>query len=340
MERRRGLRDRARALLERTSVIPADRAQLKEVVSAAEHASPERLEKFATVLQEIAERIAFAEGGQHVTAGTHEPQFDVCLSFAGEQRAYVEKVVEALRRANVRFFYDRDANLWGRKLDEHLPVIYRDRARYCVVFVSKEYRRKRWTTRELRSALERAVVETREYILPARFDDTRLPGLDDDVAYVDLRHTSPEQLARLIVAHIGHVPDHDVFKQLARRAFQRLAEEMDDIYVEPLPRRIEKNVRTRYVRPEDELIALISNAHSAEDGIAVLTSGVVWRNDHRHRPERLSWRELRELKIIGAADDDVIRVGRDYEIDLSGSDAHARPVAHVLRQLARASHHP
>ena len=37
-----------------------------------------------------------------------------------------------------------------------------------------------------RQQLGRAVRERREYVLPARFDDTPLPGLLPDVSYVDL----------------------------------------------------------------------------------------------------------------------------------------------------------
>jgi len=53
-----------------------------------------------------------------------------------------------------------------------------------VVFVSAEYAARDWTRLERRAALARAVRERREYVLPARFDDTPLPGLlsDKDLA--------------------------------------------------------------------------------------------------------------------------------------------------------------
>jgi hypothetical protein len=57
-----------------------------------------------------------------------------------------------------------------------------------VVFVSAEYAARDWIRLERRAALARAARERREYVLPARFDDTQLPGLLPDVSYVDLAH--------------------------------------------------------------------------------------------------------------------------------------------------------
>lgn len=126
--------------------------------------------------------------------------YDVALSFASEDRPYVEKVAEALRKAGVRVFYDRyeEATLWGKNLYEHLDQVYRERAKFCVVFVSKHYESKLWTTHERRSAQARALSEHQEYILPARFDDTHLPGILPAVGYVDLRQKRPEEVAMLV----------------------------------------------------------------------------------------------------------------------------------------------
>jgi WD40 repeat protein len=79
----------------------------------------------------------------------------------------------------MRCFYDADEQieLWGKYLAEELPVIYGEQAAAVVVFVSAEYGARDWTRLERRAALARAVRERQEYVLPARFDDTPLPGL-------------------------------------------------------------------------------------------------------------------------------------------------------------------
>ena len=47
-------------------------------------------------------------------------EYEVALSFAGEQRDYVEKVSKELTRLNVGHFYDynEQVNLWGKNLTQ------------------------------------------------------------------------------------------------------------------------------------------------------------------------------------------------------------------------------
>nr|MDO8100130.1 TIR domain-containing protein [Candidatus Njordarchaeota archaeon] len=131
--------------------------------------------------------------------------YEVVLSFAGEDREYVEKVAEYLKRNNIGVFYDRyeEVSLWGKELTEFLDKVYRGSARYCVMFISKHYANKIWTTHERRSALAKAVQEKEEYILPARFDDTELPGLRPTIGYVDLRKKTPEELGKMVLQKLG-----------------------------------------------------------------------------------------------------------------------------------------
>ena len=107
---------------------------------------------------------------------------------------------QALKARGVRCFYDADEQieLWGKYLAEELPAIYGEQAAAVVVFVSAEYAARDWTRLERRAALGRAVRERREYVLPARFDDTPLPGLLSDMVTVDLRGRTPQQFAAMI----------------------------------------------------------------------------------------------------------------------------------------------
>jgi len=145
-----------------------------------------------------------ADGG--VDPGTQPGwRWDVALSFAGAQRSYVEQVAQALKAGGVRCFYDADEeiDLWGKFLPEELPAIYGEQAAVVVVFVSAEYAARDWTRLERRAALARAVQERREYVLPARFDDTLLAGLLWGMATVDLHGRSPQQFAAMIVEKLA-----------------------------------------------------------------------------------------------------------------------------------------
>lgn len=136
-----------------------------------------------------------------------EDAYEVVLSFAGEDREYVEAVADYLKNNNVKVFYDKyeEVTLWGKDLSEHLDKVYRGSARYCVMFISKNYANKVWTSHERRSALAKAIEEKEEYILPVRFDDTEIPGIRPTVGYVDLSKKTPEQLGKMILQKLGRL---------------------------------------------------------------------------------------------------------------------------------------
>jgi hypothetical protein len=132
-------------------------------------------------------------------------EFEVALSFAGEDRNIAEALAHLLESKGVRVFYDdfQTATLWGKNLYQHLQEVYRDKAEYCVVLVSKDYLRKSWTRHELEQAQARAFVESREYILPVRMDDTELPGINQTIGYVDLRKVTVTEVADLLLEKLG-----------------------------------------------------------------------------------------------------------------------------------------
>jgi MFS family permease len=136
-------------------------------------------------------------------------RFEVALSYASEDREYVDRVADALRGAGVPLFYDQyvQAHLWGRDLARHLREIYGRESRFVVLFISRSYAAKAWTTRELRFAQAQAIRRRGEdCLLPARIDDTRVPGLSPMIAYVDCRRTTPERLAALVLEKVRWPP--------------------------------------------------------------------------------------------------------------------------------------
>jgi hypothetical protein len=132
-------------------------------------------------------------------------RYEVVLSYAGEDQAYVDEVAKFLKERGIELFYApfKESDLWGTDLTEELDIIYRMEGRYCVMFLSKEYADKAWPTHERRSAMARAVQQRTRYILPCRFDDTEVPGLPPSVHYVDLRTKTPTQLGKLILEVLG-----------------------------------------------------------------------------------------------------------------------------------------
>ena len=135
-------------------------------------------------------------------------QYQVALSFAGEERSYVEEVARFLQARGIAVFYDEFEKiaLWGRNLAEELPAVYEHKSGRVVIFISKAWVDKAWPRHERQAALSRAVQEPEEYLLPVRFDDTPVPGLPDSVAYLRAKDYSPAVLATLVAMKLGIKP--------------------------------------------------------------------------------------------------------------------------------------
>jgi len=54
-------------------------------------------------------------------------KYDIALSFAGEDREYVDKVATILKNNNVKVFYDKfeEVDLWSKDLGIHFDYVYR-----------------------------------------------------------------------------------------------------------------------------------------------------------------------------------------------------------------------
>ncbi|NII28114.1 TIR domain-containing protein [Pseudoflavitalea sp. X16] len=152
-------------------------------------------------------------------------EFDVALSFAGEDRKYVEAVASFLLKSGLKVFYDKyeKANLWGKDLYQHLDNVYQNTSKYVVIFISQNYAKKLWTSHELKSAQARAFTESKEYILPARFDSTEIPGVRKTLGYIDLNEHTPSELAKLIIQKLEKHKLENVLPRDAKRLKQLLA---------------------------------------------------------------------------------------------------------------------
>lgn len=127
-----------------------------------------------------------SQGRRNAPIARSSYDYDVAISFAGEEREIARSIASGLRDRGFSVFFDEfePSALWGSDLGQLLDVIYRKRARYCIALLSKNYRTKIWTRHEFRSALARRIAENPEYILPVRIDDTEMDGLQPTTGYV------------------------------------------------------------------------------------------------------------------------------------------------------------
>lgn len=130
--------------------------------------------------------------------------YEVALSFAGEQRDYVRAVNEALKALDVKTFYDDDhaVDLWGKNHTEELLRIYAGDSHLVLMFISEHYVDKRWPRHERRAILTEVTQRGSPYLLPVRFDDSAVPGLDSGWHYLKAEQFTPERLAEATYAQL------------------------------------------------------------------------------------------------------------------------------------------
>ena len=131
-------------------------------------------------------------------------KYDVALSFAGEDRKYVEEVALFLKKKNIAVFYDyfEEENLWGKNLISYLEEIYTHKSKYCVIFISQYYVQKEWTCYESAAAMVRLLdsnTKQKEYLLPVKFDETKVPGILSTIGFIDGKKKTPDEIGNLII---------------------------------------------------------------------------------------------------------------------------------------------
>jgi hypothetical protein len=129
------------------------------------------------------------------------------MSFPGEKRRYVSRVVDALRGTlgsdSVFYDFDYQAQLARPNLDALLQRIYRDNSKLIVVFLCAEYAAKQWCGLEWRAIRDIVKTKEDERIMLIRFDNAAIEGLFSIDGYIDGESFSARQVADLIVTRLS-----------------------------------------------------------------------------------------------------------------------------------------
>ncbi|MCA1705675.1 MAG: toll/interleukin-1 receptor domain-containing protein, partial [Actinobacteria bacterium] len=125
--------------------------------------------------------------------------YDIAVSFAAEQRDYVERTVTAAKSLTLRVFYDRDMShtWWGRNFVVEQRKVYGQRALHFVPFISIEYLARPYPRDEFSYAMLRVVEREDRYILPVLVGEVVVPPelLHPCIGYLRAEEHTPEQLA-------------------------------------------------------------------------------------------------------------------------------------------------
>jgi len=135
-----------------------------------------------------------------------DAEYDVAISYAGEDKAIAQLIAAKLRDAGVSVFYAgfETARLWGKNLYDYLSDLFSKRARYSVLLLSEQYNKKLWTRLE-RQAAQAAIFHGREdAVLPVRLDDSVESGFLPTIGYLDLRQVGIDGVVSAIVQKLRH----------------------------------------------------------------------------------------------------------------------------------------
>ena len=138
-------------------------------------------------------------------------EYDIALSFAEEDNWLASNIYLALKLSaenNTIFYYKKNLDNIGTQLKKRLPEIYKHKARFVIMLVSKNYinKDKTYAAIEAEAILERWKFNPNaSFLIPVRMDDTLLQKVDtslsDGVHYLKW-NKDPETLAAEIWRHV------------------------------------------------------------------------------------------------------------------------------------------
>jgi hypothetical protein len=114
---------------------------------------------------------------------TKDREWDVAISFAGENRELAEYIAISLDLLDMRVFYDKnyEDNYLGRLWSDVFKSIYSERSSLVICLLDSNHKRKIWPTFE-RECFQPRVADGE--VIPIILDDTIFVGLPKDLASI------------------------------------------------------------------------------------------------------------------------------------------------------------
>jgi hypothetical protein len=112
-------------------------------------------------------------------------EFEVALSFAGENRELASFIADSLTTLDVPVFYDEmfEANFLGKAWSQQFKEIFAEKSRFVVCILDKYHLSKLWPTFEREHFVPRIADES---VIPIFLDDSKFPGIPQDIVGIKL----------------------------------------------------------------------------------------------------------------------------------------------------------
>lgn len=110
-------------------------------------------------------------------------EFDIAISFAGENRDFASFIVDNLKSQDISVFYDRhyEDNYLGGPWSTHFQEIFTQRSRLVVALLDKYHKEKLWPTFE-RDCFSLRIANGE--VIPVFLDNTLFPGIPADLVSI------------------------------------------------------------------------------------------------------------------------------------------------------------
>jgi hypothetical protein len=107
-------------------------------------------------------------------------EFEIALSFAGENRELAKFIAESLETLDVTIFYDEmfEANFLGKAWSAQFKAIFGEKSKLVVCLLDKHHAEKIWPTFEREHFAPRVADES---VIPIFLDDTKFVGIPQDI---------------------------------------------------------------------------------------------------------------------------------------------------------------
>jgi hypothetical protein len=114
-------------------------------------------------------------------------EYDLAISFAGENRDLAKRFAEKIEIFDVSVFFDElyEANLLGRALTKQFTRIFNTDSQFVLVLLDVNHKEKVWPTFE-RETFKKRVAD--EAVIPVYVDNTVFLGIPEDIYGIDLRN--------------------------------------------------------------------------------------------------------------------------------------------------------
>ena len=124
-------------------------------------------------------------------------EFEVALSFAGENRQLAQYIYEGLTTLDVTVFYDEmfEANYLGKAWSQQFKEIFGKKSRFVVCILDNHHSTKIWPTFEREVFAPRIVDES---VIPIFLDATKFVGIPQDIVGIKFKFdpTAPDWQSR------------------------------------------------------------------------------------------------------------------------------------------------